>query len=141
MLPRLTRHLVAKMHEAPQAHGLTWPQFRVLGYLNERDYRASELADALEVGRSTLTTIGDGLVRRGLVERIRDLPNDRRGVLMRLTVEGQALHTMLRAHAVAGVASLMAPANDAERIGLAIGLEAVERGLCAELAAHPMEAP
>src|SRR5690242_11737814 len=83
VLPRLTRYLVSELHRAPQAHDLTWPQFRVLGYLSERDHRASELADALEIGRSTLTAIGDGLVRRGLVERARDLPGDRRGVLMR----------------------------------------------------------
>src|SRR5437660_1244752 len=87
VLPRLTRFLIAEMRSTPLASDLTWPQFRVLCYLSERDYRASDLAAVLEIGRSTLTTIGDGLVRRGLVERLRELPGDRRGVLMRLTPE------------------------------------------------------
>jgi len=129
VLPRLIRHLVAQMHAAPEAEGLTWPQFRVLGYLSERDYRASDIADALEIGRSTLTALGDGLARRGLIERIRDLPGDRRGVLMRLTPEGEVLHARLKARAVAGVESLLSSASESEINGLANGLDALERGL------------
>src|SRR5689334_3987326 len=106
-MPRLTRHLVAELHGAPGAHDLTLPQFRVLSYLSERAYRAAELADALEISRSTLTALGDGLARRGLVERVRDLPGDRRGVLMRLTGDGRALHAQLHDQAVAGVVRLM----------------------------------
>jgi DNA-binding MarR family transcriptional regulator len=130
VMPQLTRHLVAELHAAPQAHDLTWPQFRVLSYLSDRSYRAAELADALEISRSTLTALGDGLARRGLVERVRDLPGDRRGVLMRLTENGRSLHAVLREHAVGGVARLLDEANDAERAGLTLGLEALERALC-----------
>jgi DNA-binding MarR family transcriptional regulator len=129
VLPRLIRVLVAEMHRAPHTRDLTLPQFRVLGRLSERDYRAAELADSLEVGRPTLTSTVDGLVRRGLVERQRDLPGDRRGVLLRLTPAGRTLHRALEARAIAGVAALLAEASAAEREALATGLAALERGL------------
>jgi DNA-binding MarR family transcriptional regulator len=120
---------VAELHTAPALAGLSWPQFRLLGHLNERDYRASELADILEIGRPTLTTIGDGLVRRGLVERVRDLPGDRRGVMMRLTPAGRSLHALLKNRAVDSVERLLCGATDDERASLARGLGALERGL------------
>ncbi len=129
LLPRLIRALVAEMHRAPLAGDLSLPQFRVLCYLSERDYRAAELAATLEIGRSTLTTIVDGLVRRGLVARLRDLPDDRRGVLLRLTPAGSAVQRALEAHAVARAAALLAAASPGERAGLAAGLAALERAL------------
>ncbi|HLH26795.1 MAG TPA: MarR family transcriptional regulator [Chloroflexota bacterium] len=129
VLPRLIRMLAAEMHRAPGTHDLTLPQFRVLSRLSERDYRAAELADALEVGRPTLTSTVDGLVRRALVERQRDLPGDRRGVLLRLTPAGRTLHRALEARAIAGVAALLADASPAECEALAVGLAALERGL------------
>jgi DNA-binding MarR family transcriptional regulator len=141
VLPRLTRYLIAEMRAIPQARDLTWPQFRVLCYLSERDYRASDLAATLEIGRSTLTAVGDGLVRRRLVERLRDLPGDRRGVLMRLTPAGQALHRLLQAAAVDGVAKLLSTSTDAERNGLGRGLDMVERGLHVAAAAAVAERP
>ena len=67
VLPRLTRYLIAEMRSTPQASDLTWPQFRVLCYLSERDYRASDLAAVLEIGRSTLTTVGARALRRRAV--------------------------------------------------------------------------
>jgi DNA-binding MarR family transcriptional regulator len=129
VLPRLIRMLAAEMHRAPHTRDLTLPQFRVLSRLSERDYRAAELADSLEVGRPTLTATVDGLVRRGLIERHRDLPGDRRGVLLRLTPAGRTLQRALEARAIAGVAALLADASAAEREALAVGLAALERGL------------
>ena len=129
VLPRLVRALAAEMHRAPHSRDLTLPQFRILAFLSERDYRAAELAAALEIGRPTLTSTVDGLVRRGLVERLRELPGDRRGVLLRLTPAGQALQRALQARAVAGVEALLAGASPAEREALAVGLGALERGL------------
>ncbi|HZR97147.1 MAG TPA: MarR family transcriptional regulator [Chloroflexota bacterium] len=129
LLPILLRSLVAEMHKAPETAGMTLPQFRLLARLNERDYRAAELADALEVGRPTLTATADGLERRGLIERTREVPGDRRGVVLHLTPAGQDLYRVLQAQAVAGVARLLADATPAERQALADGLAALERGL------------
>src|SRR3954467_8568872 len=78
LLPTIYRLVVAEMHDTPYASGMNLAQFRVLARLNEGDYRAAELADTLEVGRPSLTVTVDGLVRRGLVERSRTVPSDRR---------------------------------------------------------------
>lgn len=129
VLPRLLRVLVAEMHRAPHSQELTLPQFRILSRLSEREFRAAELAAALEIGRPTLTATTDALVRRGLVERQRELPGDRRGVLLRLTPAGRAVQRALEARAVAGVAALLGAASGAEREALASGLAALERGL------------
>ncbi len=129
LLPVLIRTVVAEMHKAPETAGMTLPQFRVLARLYERDYRAAELADALEVGRPTLTATADGLERRGLIERSRQVPGDRRGVLLHITPSGRALYCVLQDQAVAGVARLVADSTPRERQALAEGLAALERGL------------
>jgi DNA-binding MarR family transcriptional regulator len=129
LLPAMIRTVAAEMHKAPNTAGMTLPQFRVLGRLHEREYRAAELADSLEVGRPTLTAIVDGLERRGLVARTREVPGDRRGVLLRLTPAGRALYETLQRQAVAGMAARLAAVSPRERAALATGLAALERGL------------
>src|SRR5689334_15944047 len=129
VLPRLIRVLAAEMHRAPHTRDLTLPQFRVLARLNERDYRAAELADTLEVGRPTLTTTVDGLERRGLVRRMREVPGDRRGVLLQLTPAGQTLYRVLQERAEVSVAALLAEATSSERTALGTGLAALQHGL------------
>ena len=133
LLPSLYRAIVADLHTAPHAAGMTLAQFRILGRLSERDYRAAELASALEVGRPTLTTTTDSLVRRGLVERVRDLPGDRRGVLLRLTPAGRTVQCALEARSIETVARLLSDVRDADRAALGEALGSVERALhCAE---------
>ncbi len=143
LLPSLYRAIVADLHTAPHAAGMTLAQFRILRRLSERDYRAAELADVLEVGRPTLTTTTDSLVRRGLVERQRDLPGDRRGVLLRLTPAGRTVQRALEARSIETVASLLAGVGEAERGALSEAFGALELALrCAErrgqaAVAHP----
>ena len=133
LLPSLYRAIVADLHTAPHAAGMTLAQFRILGRLSEREYRAAELANALEVGRPTLTATTDGLVRRGLVERQRDLPGDRRGVLLRLTPAGRTVQRALEARSIETVARLLAGVGEAERLALGDALDALESTLrCAE---------
>jgi DNA-binding MarR family transcriptional regulator len=129
LMPRLLRTAVAAMHGAPHTAGMTLAQFRILGRLSERAHRAGELADALEVGGATLTVTADTLERRGLIERVRGLPDDRRAVMLRLTPAGQALYRALRARAVAGIAELLTESEPAEREALVVGLEALRHGL------------
>jgi DNA-binding MarR family transcriptional regulator len=69
---------------------LTLAQYRLLSLLAERPAAASELADKLAVSRPSITTVADGLVDRGLVERVHDL-HDRRRVNHALTPSGEAL--------------------------------------------------
>jgi DNA-binding MarR family transcriptional regulator len=131
-MPTIQRVAVAAMREAPHTAGMTLAQFRILGRLSERDYRAGELAEALEVGAATLTVTADTLEHRGLIERARGLPDDRRAVVLRLTPAGRALFRALRSRAVGGISHLLERSEPEEREALITGLEALQRGLCAE---------
>ena len=70
--------------------GLTLAQYRVLALLEEQPEVASALADKLTVSRPSVTTVADGLVARGLVEREHDT-QDRRRVNHVLTDPGRSL--------------------------------------------------
>lgn len=124
LVPSLIRLLVVELRRAPNTEGLTLPQFKLLARLSERDFRPAELAEALEIGRPTLTAIANGLVRRGLVERSRDLA-DRRGTLLRLTPEGRALFQMVEARTTAALGRLVAAMAASEQAALERGLRAL----------------
>lgn len=128
LIPSLIRLLAVELRRAPDAAGLTLPQFKLLARLSERDFRPAELAELLEIGRPTLTAIVDGLVRRGLVERQRDLA-DRRGVLLRLTPAGRTLFHTVEARTTAVLGRLVAELAVAEQAALGQGLSALERRL------------
>ena len=69
--------------------GLSMPRYRILRYLQSRsEVNMSEMQDSLLVSGPTLTELVDGLVRSGLVLRMRD-QGDRRMVYLRLTDEGR----------------------------------------------------
>lgn len=68
--------------------GMTLPQFRVLSFLSEGEWAASKVADWLSVSRPSLTSLVDGLVEQGWVER-KESPTDRRSVLHHLTPAGR----------------------------------------------------
>ncbi len=129
LLPRLIRTLAAELHRVPSAGGLSLPQFRILCYLGEREYRPAELAAMLEIARPSLTGAVDVLANRGLVERSGALDSDRRGLLLRLTPAGRTLQEALQAQAIAGVAALLADASPDTLDGLGAGLETLEAAL------------
>jgi DNA-binding MarR family transcriptional regulator len=83
IVARLARHeevVLAQIELSPA-------QYRILGFLAGGPSNAAALADKLAVRPPSLTTVVDGLVSRGLVERSHD-PRDRRRVAHRLTDEG-----------------------------------------------------
>ncbi|HUS61530.1 MAG TPA: MarR family transcriptional regulator [Acidimicrobiales bacterium] len=63
---------------------LSVPQYRLLAYLAGEPERARQLASLLAVSPPTLTALVDGLVSKGLVDRVSD-DNDRRIVRHQLT--------------------------------------------------------
>lgn len=69
---------------------LTLAQYRLLALLDEQPEVASALAEKLTVSRPSVTTVVDGLVARGLVERVTD-EHDRRRVNHTLTPTGRTL--------------------------------------------------
>lgn len=72
--------------------GLSMSRYRILRYLQSRsEVNMSEMQASLLVCGSTLTELVDGLVRSGLVLRVRD-QGDRRMVYLRLTGEGREVY-------------------------------------------------
>lgn len=89
---RLARHLDRHRRRAFSKHGLEPWEFDVLAALRRSggDYQLSpgQLLRETMVTSGTMTNRVDRLVRRDLVERITH-PDDRRGILVRLTPAGQ----------------------------------------------------
>jgi len=80
--------------ELGKRHGLGVSEFEVLDRLAERgvrDFRAQELADAVHLSQSALSRLIDRLEVHGLVERCL-CGEDRRGIYVRLTPDGQQRH-------------------------------------------------
>lgn len=89
---RLARHLDRARRLAFAEHNLESWEFDVLTALRRagEPYQLSpgQLLTQTLVTSGTMTNRIDRLTKKGLVERLPD-PSDRRGVLVRLTVEGQ----------------------------------------------------
>ena len=96
-------------------HGLTPPQFIVLKTLGRcgSPLTLGEIADALQLPASSLTSIADRLVARGLATRDA-VPEDRRAVALTITGEGQAVVEAVDAERRQELASLLrdAPIED-----------------------------
>lgn len=86
-------------------HDLTENQFRALGFIDEGDPDLTEMSTRLVTKRPNLTTLIDGLVARGLVERRRS-ELDRRRVDLTLTEAGQALFVAATNEADAALAAM-----------------------------------
>jgi DNA-binding MarR family transcriptional regulator len=83
IVARLARHVEIALAESD----LSPAQYRVLAFLAAGPSNAGLLARKLAVAPPSLTTVVDGLVARGLVERSHDA-EDRRRVAHRLTDRG-----------------------------------------------------
>jgi DNA-binding MarR family transcriptional regulator len=87
--PTLTIARLGRVLENHSTSELTMPQYRVLGLLGSGHERATELASKLAVTKPTLTSLIDGLVERGYVER-EGADGDRRAVRLVITPAGSA---------------------------------------------------
>jgi DNA-binding MarR family transcriptional regulator len=126
VLPICHRLMIAAVHRTPHTRGMSLNQFRVLARLRERDYQPTQLASALEIGKSTLTISVNSLVRRGFVER-REAPHDGRAVVLGITSAGQVLLRALEASAAGGLAQALSRLDDEEREALSVGFSGLER--------------
>lgn len=102
---------------------LSLPQYRVLALLADGSKAASVLAERLAVKRPTVTGLMDGLVSRGLVERLA-VAGDRRRVSHRLTAEGSAVLAKADAAADERLARLLAAAIPSRSVRAVAGLAA-----------------
>ena len=90
---RLARHLELARRDAFAAHGIEQWEFDVLAALRRAgppyELSPGRLLKETMVTSGTMTNRVDRLSARGLVERYPD-PDDRRGVIVRLTAEGKS---------------------------------------------------
>ncbi len=88
----INKRIKRGMERTLAEHGLTYPDFQVLGTLRlwRSDHRSSpgELAADMELSSGAMTSRLDRLEEAGYVRRLRD-PGDRRGVVVELTEEGK----------------------------------------------------
>jgi long-chain acyl-CoA synthetase len=96
---RVVARLAKQVETAIAAEDLSLAQYRVLGLLAEGERASSRLAERLAVRPNSVTSLVDGLVARGLVERGAD-PEDRRRLPLALTEKGSA--ALDRANAAVG---------------------------------------
>jgi long-chain acyl-CoA synthetase len=87
---RAVARLAKQVEVALAPLDLSLPQYRVLALLGEGSTASSVLARRLAVSAPTVTSVVDGLVGRGLVERQAD-PEDRRRLTLLLTRDGAKL--------------------------------------------------
>ena len=119
---RLARHLDRARAAAFTEHGLEVWEFDVLAALRRAgapyELSPGQLVTQTLVTSGTMTNRVDRLTVRGLVERLPD-PRDRRGVLVRLTIEGKAAVDGAFEALLGAEADLLADLPDADRIRLA----------------------
>ncbi len=107
---------------------LSMSRYRILRYLQSRaEVNMSEIQSHLLVCGSTLTELVDGLVRSGLVLRMRD-QGDRRMVFLRLTDEGREVYREVLAFRCGCLKEVLA-GEDAGLDGINAFLNGVYAGL------------
>lgn len=121
-ISRLARHLDLARREAFLAHGIELWEFDVLSALRRAgapyELSPGRLLRETLVTSGTMTNRVDRLATRGFVERHPD-PDDRRGVIVRLTAEGKAAVDGAFEALLAAEADLLADLSGRERDRLA----------------------
>ena len=129
---RLARHLDRARKQAFAAHDLETWEFDVLAALRRtgppHDLSPGRLVAETLVTSGTMTNRVDRLAARGLVERRPD-PNDRRGVLVRLTASGRRTVDAALDELLAHEREILAALDTAEATRLADALRTLARNV------------
>ena len=107
---------------------LTPQQLFVLAQLDHGACQPSVLAREHHVGMSAMTGLVDGLVARGLVDRLQD-PHDRRAVRLAITDDGRAVWGEAQGAVMESTRQFLAPLTLAERERLMLALSDLDRVL------------
>ena len=110
---------------------LTPQQLFVLAQLDHRACQPSVLAREHHVGMSAMTSLVDGLVARGLVDRLQD-SHDRRAVQLAITDDGRAVWGEAQAAVMESTRQVLTPLSATERERLMLALSDLDRVLESE---------
>jgi DNA-binding MarR family transcriptional regulator len=116
-------------------HDLSIIQTRLLGVLRDRTPTMNELAQLLDLDKSSITGLVDRAERRGLVTRVPS-PTDRRSVHVTLTDDGRSLISQASTRFQADISILLDPLPPSDRGGLA---SLINRVLVAHAAHHGVD--
>lgn len=126
-LPKMVAQAV-KDHSANTQYKLSFSQFHILKHLAEGECLSTELAKHLHVTSPTVTSIIDGLVERGLVERRHD-PANRRAVPLTVTPKGRELVDTLTVAARDVVVEIISSMPEEEKQKLFESLGALQQAM------------
>lgn len=116
----IAREIQFRGYKDPRAVSLTATEGMVMRYMQDHPIAApKQIAAAVGLQRSNLSTLMAGLERRGLIERTMS-EGDRRGVTVRLTEAGRRNYMIVRREWAAAVAN--AVENDTRGLKGTLGL-------------------
>ncbi len=116
---RTAKVLERRLSDRLGEHGVSTPRSRVVVEVaRSQPVRLTELALAVGIAQGTASTLVDGLVREGLLER-RSSSDDRRSVLLHVTASGGAFARRWSSSYQHAAKELFAPLDDDERVVLA----------------------
>ena len=134
---RTAKVLVRRFDERLGEHGVSTPRSRlVVEVARSQPVRLTELAHAVGIAQGTASTLVDGLVREGLLER-RPSADDRRSVLLNVTPDGAALARDWVSSYQRAAEDLFAPLDDEELVTLAEMLRRLGAAPAATAGASP----
>ena len=112
----------AVLAQAAAEHDLSIIQARLLGVLRDREPRMAQLAQLLELTKSSTTGLVDRAERRGLVRRTAIPVGDERAVHVMLTDEGRQLERTFTAQVTRRLMTLAAGLSGTSRARLSKAL-------------------
>src|SRR5881275_1821106 len=130
ILPLLNRIVGTEVRQVA-GEETTIGQFRVLAQLDAEPLTLSTLAKRRRVSLQAMSSLVQGLVERGWIERLPD-PHDRRQQQLRLTAGGQAHYENAQAHILDHLLPLVADLSGDELRAVEQALPALRRVLMQE---------
>lgn len=125
--PNLTDALVelsyliqATLARLASEHEVSLVQVRLLGILRDREPGIVELADVLNLDKSSVSGLVDRAQRRGLVERASSKSSDGRAIRVVLTEPGRTMASRFAARVSEALAELVKDFTPAQRQRLAV---------------------
>jgi DNA-binding MarR family transcriptional regulator len=124
VVPPIVQALRVQMR-AQRSHDLSVPQFRTLAYIrNHPCCSLTAVAEFIGLTLPAMSTLVNGLVEQGLVQREID-PADRRRVLLTVTDAGIAMHRRALDGAEAWLAARVASLTDDQRTAVLAAMAAL----------------